>query len=125
MFEDIDTTIQSVERLYRAVSGRDANGAEGAPIPPERDAAKHAYLSAHPTAEYYIDYSDFGFWRLDVDAVSLRAPAATRNSKARRVEHVRVNSAVDQIASQPETVVAYLIADREWHLRAGLIARAG
>ena len=36
---------------------------------PERDAAKHAYLSAHPTAEYYIDYSDFGFWRLDVDAV--------------------------------------------------------
>ena len=35
----------------------------------ERDAAKEAYLAAHPNAEYYIDYKDFGFWRLDVDAV--------------------------------------------------------
>lgn len=41
MFEEIDSTIQSVERLHRAVSGRDSGGAEGAPIPPERDAAKH------------------------------------------------------------------------------------
>jgi len=35
----------------------------------ERDAAKQAYLRAHPNAEYYIDYADFAFWRLDVDAV--------------------------------------------------------
>jgi putative heme iron utilization protein len=35
----------------------------------ERDAAKQSYLQAHPNAAYYIDYSDFGFWRLDVDAV--------------------------------------------------------
>jgi hypothetical protein len=35
----------------------------------ERDAAKKAYLQAHPNAEYYVDYSDFAFWRLDVDAV--------------------------------------------------------
>lgn len=41
MFEEIDTTIASVERLYRAVSGRTTNGVETAPIPPERDAAKH------------------------------------------------------------------------------------
>ncbi len=35
----------------------------------ERDAAKQAYLQAHPNAEYYIEYADFAFWRLDVDAV--------------------------------------------------------
>jgi putative heme iron utilization protein len=35
----------------------------------DRDAAKQAYLKAHPTAEYYVDYSDFAFWRLEVEAV--------------------------------------------------------
>lgn len=35
----------------------------------ERGAAKDAYLRAHPNAEYYIDYADFAFWRLDVDTV--------------------------------------------------------
>lgn len=34
----------------------------------ERDAAKQAYLDVHPNAGYYIDYSDFGFWRVDVDS---------------------------------------------------------
>lgn len=34
-----------------------------------RDAAKDAYLQAHPNASYYIDYKDFGFWRLEVEAV--------------------------------------------------------
>lgn len=33
------------------------------------ESAKRAYLEAHPNAEYYIDYKDFGFWRLDVEAV--------------------------------------------------------
>jgi HSP20 family protein len=43
MFEEIDNTIQSVERLYRTVAGHDAQNAESpyAPIPPEKDAAKH------------------------------------------------------------------------------------
>ncbi|TFH22616.1 MAG: DUF2470 domain-containing protein [Myxococcales bacterium] len=35
----------------------------------ERDSAKAAYLAAHPGAEYYIDYSDFAFWRIDVESV--------------------------------------------------------
>ncbi len=35
----------------------------------ERDSAKAAYLQAHPNAAYYMDYSDFGFWRLDVESV--------------------------------------------------------
>jgi len=35
----------------------------------EREAVKTAYLEAHPNAGYYIDYSDFGFWRIDVSAV--------------------------------------------------------
>jgi putative heme iron utilization protein len=36
---------------------------------PARDSARAAYLSVHPNAAYYIDYSDFAFWRLDVDSV--------------------------------------------------------
>lgn len=36
---------------------------------PERDAARDAYLGAHPNAAYYIDYSDFAFWRLAVEGV--------------------------------------------------------
>jgi len=35
----------------------------------EREQAKDAYLSAHPNAAYYIDYSDFGFWTLDVESL--------------------------------------------------------
>jgi putative heme iron utilization protein len=35
----------------------------------ERDRAKDTYLSAHPNAAYYIDYSDFAFWSLDVESV--------------------------------------------------------
>ena len=34
-----------------------------------REAAKAAYLEAHPNASYYIDYSDFSFWRLDVEGI--------------------------------------------------------
>lgn len=43
MFEEIDNTIQSVERLYRTVAGHDVQNHESpyAPIPPEKDAAKH------------------------------------------------------------------------------------
>ncbi len=35
----------------------------------ERAAARGAYLAAHPNARYYIDYSDFAFWRVEVEAV--------------------------------------------------------
>lgn len=35
----------------------------------ERESAKDAYLAAHPKAAHYVDFADFGFWRIDVDAV--------------------------------------------------------
>lgn len=35
----------------------------------ERERVKVAYLNAHPNARYYIDYADFAFWRLEVEAV--------------------------------------------------------
>lgn len=35
----------------------------------EADAARAAYLATHPNASYYIDYADFGFWKLDVESV--------------------------------------------------------
>jgi HSP20 family protein len=42
MFEDIDSTIHSVEKLYRAVSGKEMAGeGEAAPLPPEKDAGQH------------------------------------------------------------------------------------
>lgn len=35
----------------------------------ERESAKAAYLEAHPNASYYVDYSDFAFWRLEVEGI--------------------------------------------------------
>ena len=35
----------------------------------ERDAAREAYLQAHPNAQYYIDFSDFAFWKIDVESI--------------------------------------------------------
>jgi len=33
------------------------------------DAVKDAYLGVHPNAGYYIEFKDFAFWRLEVEAV--------------------------------------------------------
>ena len=35
----------------------------------ERDAAKEAYLAKNPSAEFYIDFKDFSFWRLKVSSI--------------------------------------------------------
>lgn len=35
----------------------------------ERDAVRDVYLAANPSSGYYIDFGDFGFWRLEVGAV--------------------------------------------------------
>jgi len=35
----------------------------------ERERAKHAFCTRHPTAGYYVDYKDFSFWKLGVEAV--------------------------------------------------------
>jgi len=35
----------------------------------EREGARSAYLASHPNAAYYADYSDFAFWRLEVESV--------------------------------------------------------
>ena len=35
----------------------------------ELAAVRQAMLSAHPNAAYYVDYADFGFWRLRLKAV--------------------------------------------------------
>jgi len=31
-----------------------------------RDAARRAYLARHPNAAHWVDFEDFGFWRLDL-----------------------------------------------------------
>ena len=45
-------------------------------VPVDRGSAQHArvrrrYLSRHPKAELYVDFPDFGFFRLEIDRASL------------------------------------------------------
>lgn len=35
----------------------------------DRSDAAATYLAVHPNAEYYIDFKDFGFWRLEVESL--------------------------------------------------------
>ena len=44
-------------------------GAFGRLTAGEREAAKSGYLAAHANAAYWVDFEDFGFWRLEVDDV--------------------------------------------------------
>jgi putative heme iron utilization protein len=34
-----------------------------------RPSVREAYLQTHPGAAYYVDFKDFGFWRLSVEAI--------------------------------------------------------
>lgn len=35
----------------------------------ERDPVRDTYLAANPASSYYIDFGDFGFWRLEVQSI--------------------------------------------------------
>ncbi len=35
----------------------------------EEESAREAFLAAHPKAAYYVDFKDFSFWRMPVEAV--------------------------------------------------------
>ncbi len=37
--------------------------------PVESQAARAAFLAAHPNAAYYADFKDFAFWRLEVESI--------------------------------------------------------
>ena len=48
-------------------AGRVTLMGEARPVPAsERAAARAAYLARHDNARYWVDFDDFGFWRLDV-----------------------------------------------------------
>ncbi|MEQ9607819.1 MAG: DUF2470 domain-containing protein [Kiloniellaceae bacterium] len=38
---------------------------------PARERLRRRYLARHPKAELYVDFADFGFWRLDIQRASL------------------------------------------------------
>ncbi len=38
-------------------------------LPREARAPRDAFLAAHPSSAYYVDFDDFDFWRLSVEAV--------------------------------------------------------
>lgn len=42
-----------------------------APEAPQRARLKRRYLARHPKAALYVDFADFGFWRLEVTRASL------------------------------------------------------
>ena len=35
----------------------------------ERESVKAAFLAKHPTAEFYVDFKDFSFWKLKTDGI--------------------------------------------------------
>ncbi|WP_340115975.1 DUF2470 domain-containing protein [Pelagibius sp. 7325] len=49
----------------RRIAGPDAGG------DPARERLKRRYLARHPKAELYVDFADFGFWRLEIQRASL------------------------------------------------------
>jgi heme oxygenase (biliverdin-IX-beta and delta-forming) len=74
----------------------------------ERDAAMHAYLTAHPNAEYYIDYADFGFWKLGVEGV--RYIGGYGRMSWVDIEDWRT-SAPDPIAPHAAAIIEHMNAD--------------
>ena len=39
------------------------------PVDADGGSARAAFLAAHPNSAYYVDFRDFGFWKLHVDSV--------------------------------------------------------
>jgi putative heme iron utilization protein len=51
-------------------AGRVTLMGDARPVPAsDRGAARDAYLARHENARYWVDFTDFGFWRLDVTDV--------------------------------------------------------
>jgi putative heme iron utilization protein len=72
------------------------------------ESAKRAYLEAHPNAEYYIDYKDFGFWRLDVEAVRYIGGYG-RMSWVSQVDWA--DGTPDQVAPHARAIIDHMNAD--------------
>ena len=72
------------------------------------ESAKRAYLKAHPNAEYYIDYKDFGFWRLDVEAVRYIGGYG-RMSWVSQVDWA--DGTPDQVAPHARAIIDHMNAD--------------
>lgn len=73
--------------------------------PGERRAA---YLDAHPYASYYADFSDFGFWRLDVE--QCRFVGGFGHMSWVGGEHY-AQASVDPIAPQAAAIIEHMNTD--------------
>lgn len=80
--------------------------------PGERRAA---YLAAHPYASYYADFSDFGFWRLDVERCRF-VGGFGHMSWVGGADYAA--AAVDPVAPVAEAVIAHMNDD---HAEANLL----
>ena len=74
----------------------------------ERDSAKQAYLATHPNAQYYVDYKDFAFWRIDVEAV--RSIGGYGRMSWLELDDWR-RSAPDPIAPHAKAIMDHMNAD--------------
>jgi hypothetical protein len=79
----------------------------------ERAQAVETYLAVHPNAEYYIDFKDFGFWRLDVE--SLRYIGGYGRMSWVDIQEWR-RAEADPIAPYAEGILAHMNDDHSHNL---------
>jgi heme iron utilization protein len=80
----------------------------------DRAAAVATYLAVHPNAEYYIDFKDFSFWRLDVE--SLRYIGGYGRMSWVDIEEWR-RAEPDPIAPHAAAILAHMNDDHAHNLR--------
>lgn len=80
------------------------------PLTEGLDAARSAYLEAHPDAKYYLDYGDFSFFRLEVE--SLRYIGGFGRMSWVSAEDWR-GATPDPIASSANAILEHMNADHK------------
>lgn len=78
-------------------------------------ASREAYLAAHPYASYYADFTDFGFWRLDVEQCRFVGGFGHMSWVS---GDAYAAATVDPVAPEAEAVIAHMNAD---HAEANLL----
>ena len=77
---------------------------------PEAARIRRRYLAHHPKAELYVDFPDFGFWRLEVGAASLNAGFG-RAYRMTASDVLTAMDGLDDLAVIEAEAVAHMNAD--------------
>jgi putative heme iron utilization protein len=76
---------------------------------------REAYLAAHPYASYYADFTDFGFWRLEVEQCRFVGGFGHMSWVGGEAYG---DAAVDPVAAEAESIIAHMNDD---HAEANLL----